>query len=234
MPRATMYRLSALAAIAALSIAPLASAQTVVPVEQAPYHVPVFRNEYVRVLNVFIPPGRTSGFHRHTLDTIGVQIADTARTAQLPGDPVTVSPTRQPGTVQFALYSREPHVHAVSVTGDGGFHNIVVELLQTATHGFPLGSREGAAGYTAVLDNERVRAWRLVLAAGERAAPITQAAPGIRIVVRGGEFVESIADRPDRGMAPHTGEFYWQDGGVTREIRNVGTTPLELVEIELK
>jgi hypothetical protein len=224
-----------LAAIAALAIASLASAQTVVPVEQAPYHVPVFRNEYVTALNVFIPPGRTSGFHRHTLDTVGVQILDTARTGQLPGGPANVSPIRQPGAVQFALYSREPTVHAVSVTGDGVFHNVVVELLQATPYGFTPGSREGAAAaYTMVLDNERVRVWRLVLAPGEQAAPITQAAPGIRIVVRGGELIESIADRPDRGMAPNAGEFYWQDGGVTRAIRNIGTTPLELVEIELK
>jgi hypothetical protein len=124
----------------------------------------------------------------------------------------------------------------VTVTGDGVFHNIVVELLQATPHGFAPGSRDGAAAaaYTMVLDNERVRAWRLVLAPGEQAAPITQAAPGIRIIVRGSELIESIADRPDRGMAPKAGEFYWQDGGVTRAIRNVGTTPLELVEIELK
>lgn len=231
----TVYRLGALAAIAALSIAPPpASAETVVPVEQAPYHVPVFSNEYVTALNVYIPPGETSGFHRHALDTVGVQILDTPRTGQFPGGPANVSQVRQPGAVQFALYSREPIVHAVSLTGGGVFHNIVVELLRGAPHGFAPGSRDSATAYTVVLDNERVRAWRLVLAPGEQAAPITQGAPGIRVVVRGGELIESIAGRPDRGMAPNAGEFYWQDGGVTRAVRNIGTTPLELVEIELK
>jgi hypothetical protein len=35
-------------------------------------------------------------------------------------------------------------------------------------------------------------------------------------------------------MAPRQGEFYWQDAGTTRAVRNVGTTRIELVEIELK
>lgn len=230
-----MHRLVTLAlAGVALTAAPAIGAQEGVPVEQAPYHVPVFDNDYVRVLNVVIPPGRTSGFHRHTLDTLGVQITDTTRTAQLPGGPVTVSPSREPGTVQFSLYGRTPNLHAVSVTGDGVFHNIVIELLEANNYGFTPGSRDGVPRYDLVLDNERVRAWRLVLAPGEQAPPITQGAPGLRIVVRGGELVERVRGRPDRGMAPRAGEFYWQDGGLTRAVENVGTTSIELVEVELK
>lgn len=217
-----------------LSAALPASAQNTVPVEQAPYHVPVLANDYVRVLNVVIPSKRTSGFHRHTLDTVGVQITDTARTGQPVGGAVTPSQVRPPGGVQFARYSREPNEHAVNITGDGVFHNVVVELLQAATYGFTPGSREGVAGYEVVLDNERVRAWRLVLAPGAQAPPIEQGAPGIRIVVRGGELVERIEGRADRGMAPRAGDFYWQDGGVTRAVHNIGTTPIELVEVELK
>jgi hypothetical protein len=35
-------------------------------------------------------------------------------------------------------------------------------------------------------------------------------------------------------MTMRPGEFYWQDAGVTRAVRNTGTTRLELVEFELK
>jgi hypothetical protein len=35
-------------------------------------------------------------------------------------------------------------------------------------------------------------------------------------------------------MSLKLGEFYWQDRGVTRAIRNSGTTRLEVVEFELK
>lgn len=222
------------AAAAAVAFVQQAVPQTVVPVEQTPYHVPVFTNHLVTVLNVFIPPERTSGFHRHSLDSLGVLIADTQRTTQPLGAAATVAPLRPRGNVTFSFYSREANVHAVTVTGDGPFHNIVVELLQPAAGGFTPGSRDGVAGYARVLDNERVRVWRLVLEPGEQVPAITQAAPGIRVVVEGGEIVERVPGRADRAMAPHAGEFYWQDAGVTRAVQNVGTTRIDLVEVELK
>jgi len=42
-----------LATLAAAGTLAPARAQTVLPVEQTPYHVPAFSNEYVTVLNVF-------------------------------------------------------------------------------------------------------------------------------------------------------------------------------------
>ena len=224
--------MATLAAIAALVLP--ASAQTVLPVEQTPYHVPVFTNDYVTVLNVFVPPQRTSGYHRHSLDSLGVLIGDTDRTGQVLGAEEKPTPRRDAGAVNFTFYSKEPAVHTITIKGDAPFHNIVVELVKPAAYGFTPGSRDGAAGYTQVLDNERVRVWRLVLPPGAEAPAITQAAPGIRVVVAGGEIVERIAGRPDRGIAPHAGEFFWQDAGVTRAVRNAGTTRIELVEAELK
>jgi hypothetical protein len=224
--------MATLGAIAALVLP--ASAQTVLPVEQTPYHVPVFTNDYVTVLNVFVPPQRTSGYHRHSLDSLGVLLGDTDRTSQALGAEEKPTPRRDPGAVNFTFYSQEPAVHTITIKGDAPFHNIVVELARPTPYGFKPGSRDGATGYTQVLDNERVRVWRLVLVPGSEAPAITQAAPGIRIVVAGGEIVERIAGRPDRGIAPQTGEFFWQDAGVTRAVRNAGTTRIELVEAELK
>jgi hypothetical protein len=218
---------------ALLAIASEGSAQTVLPVEQAPYHVPVFSNEYVTVLNVFIPPQRSSGYHRHSLDTIGVLINDADRTGQAAGAAATVTPRRGPGSVNFSFYSREPNTHVVNITGDSPLHNIVIELLKPSGD-FAPGSRDGKSGYTQVLDNERARAWRLVLEPGKEAPAITQAAPGMRVVIEGGEIVERVSGQPDRGMWLRKGEFFWQGGGATRSVQNMGTTRIDLIEVELK
>ncbi len=220
-----------------LALAPFAApaqsaAPTVVPVEQASYHVPVFSNEYVTVLNVFIPPQRASGYHRHSLDSVGVLIADTARTGQVLGAEVTVTTPRGRGSANFTNYAREPLAHTVAMTGDTPFHNIVVELMYPTPGRFTPGTR--GQGYTQILDNERVRVWRLVLEPGQTAPAITQAAPGVRVVIDGGELVESAAGKPDRNKAPRSGEFFWQEAGTTRAVRNVGTTRIDIVEIELK
>ncbi len=36
-----------------------------VPMDKAPFHIPVFANDYLIVLNVNIPPGRNTGYHIH-------------------------------------------------------------------------------------------------------------------------------------------------------------------------
>jgi hypothetical protein len=201
-------------------------------VEYAPYHVPAFSNELVTVLNVFIPPHRESGYHRHSLDSVGVLISDTARTGQVLGAEATVTMPRGRGSANFTGYARAPLVHTVAVTGDVPFHNIVVQLLDADPGGFTVGTR--GQGYTQLFDNERVRVWRLVLEPGETAPVIKQAAPGVRVVIDGGELVENDPDRYERSMAPRSGEFFWQEAGQTRAVRNVGSARIELVEIELK
>jgi len=217
-----------------VTITPLATAQDAAPtpVEETSYHVPVFSNELVTVLNVFIPPQRESGFHRHSLDSVGVLVSDSARTGQVLGAAATVTPLRGNGSATFTNYAREPIVHNVAITGDAPFHNIVVELLSSTPGRLTPGTR--GQGYTQLIDNERVRVWRLALEPGQSVAAITQSAPGIRVVIEGSELVESVPGRADRHKVPHKGEFFWQEAGQTRAVRNVGTSRLELVEIELK
>jgi hypothetical protein len=47
-----------------------------------------------------------------------------------------------------------------------------------------------------------------------------------------------VSARPDpasyRGLALRLGDFYWQEPGATRGIRNIGTTRIEIAEFELK
>src|SRR5687767_4177554 len=106
--------------------ASLAAAQVVAPdvvppardVDRTSYHVPVFSNEYVTVLNVFIPSQRESGYHRHYLDTIAVLVSDTARTNQTLGAEPIARPAQPRGTVTFTPYGNAPLVHTVAVQGD--------------------------------------------------------------------------------------------------------------------
>jgi hypothetical protein len=206
-----------------------------VPILQAPYHLPVFRNEYITLLNVNVPPGKTTGYHIHTGDSVSVNIGAADMTNQDFGA-TTVSPPQrgEPGRVTYADYRKASKTHKAVNVGTTTFHNISFIFNSPAPWRLTPGSRDGKAGYTQVIDNERVRGWRLVLEPGQSAAPITQQSPGIRIIVQGGDIVEKVPGRPDRPMQPHTGEFFWQDALIMREVRNVGTTRIELVEFELK
>ena len=52
-----------------------------------------------------------------------------------------------------------------------------------------------ANGYVQVFDNERARGWKLALEPGQWVSPITQIAPGLRVVIDGGR------DRRDRSRS---------------------------------
>jgi hypothetical protein len=205
-----------------------------VPVEKAAFHVPVFRNDQVALLNVHIPPGRAAPYHIHSLDQISVLVQEADNAGQVLGEDPTPPRRNRRGSVTYTAYSKKPLTHRVRNTGPTPFNNIVIALLYPEPGRFTAGSRTDAAGYTLAIDNERVRIWRLVLEPGQSAGAITQTAPGIRVVVDGGEIAESVPGQADRGMAPGLGEFFWQEPGVTRTVRNTGTTRIELVEIELK
>ena len=231
------HLLTALLTACICSLALTAAAQDEgqpVPVEKAAYHVPVFRNEYVTLVNVYIPPGRSVGYHIHSLDQISVVVQDADNAGNVLGEPPYL-PRRTPrGNVTYTAFSKKPLIHRVNNAGPTPFHNIVTTILYPEPGRFTPGSRADAPAYAQLVDNERVRIWRLVLEPGQSAAPITQKAPGFRVVVDGGEIVESVPGQADRGMSLKLGEFYWQEPGATRAVRNIGTTRINLVEIELK
>jgi hypothetical protein len=227
--------LTLIAGVFALAL-PANAESPVVPIEKAPYHRPVFRNELVMLLSVYLPPGAPRGpevFHTHSLDQVSVLVEATDMANQALGAPAMGPPRHgQRGNVGYTAFSKKPQTHRGANVGTTPFHNIVVALLTPQAGGFTPGTR--GEGYQQVVDSDRVRAWRLILQPSQSAPAITQGAPGMRIVVDGGEIIESVPGEPDRGWGLRTGEFFWQDAGTTRTLKNIGTTPINIVEFELK
>jgi hypothetical protein len=206
-----------------------------VPMEEAPYQVPAFHNEYVTVVWIDIPGKRTTDYHIHSHDMTCVVIDDyppEAYSQPLGGPP---GKPRRParGEVSYVAYFGQPATHQAVNPGSLSMHSICAQLNSPKAYGFTPRVRD-VPGYTQVLDNERVRAWRLVLDPGQTAPAITQDAPGLRVIVSGGEITEIAPGKRDRGMMLRQDHFYWQDPGAKRQVRNIGTTRIELVEFEFK
>jgi len=75
MTRSFSRSLASLSVFALLCALPAAAAEAqdegpAVPIEKAPWHLPVFKNDYVTVLKIDIPPGRNTGFHTHATDSV--------------------------------------------------------------------------------------------------------------------------------------------------------------------
>jgi hypothetical protein len=214
---------------------PEASAEqpTIVPVEKAAFHLLSFSNELISIVHVTIPPGRTVPYHRHEQDLMVVVLEPANTQNQVLGQqPVDRIATL--GAVTFAAYTKKPGVHQLINTDTKAYHLLGVAIVYPEPGRFTPSTREEVPAYKTVLNNERVRAWRLVLEAGQSAPAITQRAPGGRIVVHGGELVEREPGNPDRPLFLGMGYFEWQPGNTSREVRNAGSTQIEFVEFELR
>jgi hypothetical protein len=229
---------AALLALAAISAQPLLAQpkEVPVPIVKAPYHRPVFTNQYLTLLDVYIPPGRNTGYHIHSQDSVSVNIVVGRQTNQTYGSDKINPPggDGEVGRVTFAPYVKDGmRTHKATNVGNTPFHNISF-LLTSPTPYKTTPSTRNVPGYTQVMDNERVRGWRVKLDPGRSTGQITQTAPGIRIVVHGGEIAEMVPDTADRAWWLGDGQYFWQDPGTTRSIKNIGTAPVEFVEFELK
>jgi hypothetical protein len=99
--------------------------------------------------------------------------------------------------------------------GETAFQNVSFLFNYAQPTRFSPSSRSGVFGYTEIMDTERV------LDPGQTAAPFKQTDARIAHRARRWEIAEIVAGQPDRGMNLRLGEFYWQEPGMTRAIRNV-------------
>jgi hypothetical protein len=233
------YVISWFALACALASPAFAQQDKPVPMHKAPFHIPVFSNDYIILLNVNIPPGRNTGYHTHYAVSVSVNLSPASQTNQIYGSSEVSAPgtggSGEPGRATFNNVTKDgPHTHKATNVGPTPFHNISFILKDRAPSGIAVSDRAGVAGYTQIMDNARLRAWRAVLKPGETAGQVTHTAAGLRIYVRGGVLAEIAPGSADRGMAPSEGEFIWQDAGQTRAVKNTGTTAIEFVEFELK
>ena len=217
-----------------LAFAEQAPSEAVVPVEHASFHQLVFADEDIAILNNLYPPNGDSGFHTHYRDLFAVIIQPSQSSGQGLGKPLTAAPMPATGAALYSAVGAEPRTHRV-VNGDKStFQIIVVELRRAKPSGHAVSSRDAAPQYVQILDNARMRAWRLILEPGQSIPAISQGGKGARVVVRGGVLTTISPGLPDQVLALRPGDFAAQPAGVTRALRNDGTEALELVELELK
>lgn len=208
--------------------------EAVNPVEQASFHQLVFADEDIAVLNNLYPPKGDSGFHAHHRDLFAVIIQPSPSSGQGPGKPLTAAPLYPAGATAYSPVGDQPRIHRVINDGDGVFQIIVIELRRPNPIGTAVSSREAVPQYVQILDNPRLRAWRLILAPGQSVPAIPQGNKGVRVVVRGGLLTTLAPGLQDQQLALRPGDFAVQEPGTTRALKNGGTETIELVEVELK
>jgi hypothetical protein len=207
------------------------SQETVVPVTNAGFHQFTFQDENMSLENVTLPAGYSTGYHSHEQDLVFVITGGAKIKNQVLGkDPVELE--FKLGEVRFAPYTKTPGTHQITnIEPQNPMRLLAVGIVYPTPGRYTVSTRP--TKYEVALDNDRVRAWRLKLNPGESAPAMRQTAPGARIVVTGGMIAEKRMGKPDQPILLQNHDFM-SVVAEERGIENIGNSPVELVEIELK
>ena len=91
-----------------------------------------------------------------------------------------------------------------------------------------------SASIKKVLDNERVRGYRLTVAAGESVGPLMLPGRSVRVAQTAGVIEQSVNAGDAASTAVDVAHFEWRETAATVVLKNVGATTLELIEFEFK
>ena len=211
---------------------PAVAAPPAVAAAEEPHHHVLFENADLRIMRVMIPPGEATGWHVHAHDFVVTVLRGTSTRTEQEGEAQAVLGEMKTDEVIFAAYEGKPIVHRVANTSTWINHQLTFEVLVPKPGQFGKGDRAGAPEFALVLDNPRLRAWRLRLAPGVVTPRVVQTGPGVRVILAG----ERIIDTPAEG-APIENDIRAGDaaflGPDTRSITNAGNAPLDMIEFEL-
>jgi hypothetical protein len=99
-----------------------------VPVREEPRHHPVLQNKYIRLLDVWLPPGDTTLFHMHATPSLFVILSNTLTGSQIK-DSAWVNSQSKAGTTWYRSFSPDILVHRVCNADSIIFHVNDIELL---------------------------------------------------------------------------------------------------------
>jgi quercetin dioxygenase-like cupin family protein len=102
-----------------------AQAPSPISIDQEPHHHFAFRNDYIEIHQILLPPGDAFQLHRHDMDEIAIVISGATTIGESLGKP-SVHQTTETGRVSYA---RAPRVHLVRNIGTTTMHNVAVTLL---------------------------------------------------------------------------------------------------------
>ena len=201
----------------------------IVPVYQEPRHRLVFSSRLVRVLDVRIPAGETTGYHVHVDGMVGIAVRDTRKWTQARGAPPSAVATAEATPYVFENWSQSlPYTHRVANVDTLPLHYVVAEWL----------ARSGPEAPSLPDDPKRrlrkegptTRVYEITLTPGAATEPHSHATPGLVVLGTAGVLSEEGSSRANGGTG--AGSWSWREAPDRHVLRNDGPTSLLVYEID--
>lgn len=130
-----------------------------VQVSREPRHHNVFENEWVRVLDVHVPPHDTTRMHKHSTPSVFLILSKTKT-----GTETLIEPRKRSftdGNIWFEGFYDTPRIHRVWNEDTVDFHAMDIELLHEPSSGFDDSIRVPYS--VSLFDEKPVRAFKVTL-----------------------------------------------------------------------
>lgn len=199
-----------------------------VPVEEEPLHKVMFKNDFVTVIHVTLPPGQTTLYHSHTHDRVAIDLSAATITQQKINEPEGPSTATKPGNISSLTLEGPSYTHRVRNAGKTPYEVLDIEPAQR-----PATPSPDVAGPIAA-ENPSARVYSWVLAPGATSAMHTHMRPYVIVSVTPLNLKMASPDGQSASHEVSAGDFRYVDARITHNLANIGTTPGQIIEVELK
>jgi quercetin dioxygenase-like cupin family protein len=203
-----------------------------VPVEEEPLHKVEFKNDAVTVMRLILPPGQYTQYHIHAHDRVAVQLSTTSTTQQDWKKPEGSANPVKPGDFAAMTLQGDSYTHRVHNVGKEPYEVIDIEFVQR-----PAAPSAELAGPVAA-ENPSSRIYNWVLAAGATTPMHKHVRPYVIVSVTPLNLQMSSPDGQTAARAVEAGSFRYVDvppgGSLTHNLVNIGNTPGQIIEVEMK
>ena len=200
----------AISLFAFLAVAIVSAQEQALDAKDEPHHRPKFVNEVVRVLDVEVLPGEATMYHTHSLDYPYVMLSTSLLKNEIPGKPRS-DLNIMAGLIGYYRASQGAYTHRFTNVDSQPFRAIGIELLTRSALGSGAAPLSESLGIKKVLDNDRVRGYRLTLAPGESIGPLTLPGRSVRVAQSAGVIEQSVNGGELTKVSLALAQFEWRD-----------------------
>ena len=207
-------------------------AQKPVPVEEEPLHKVQLRNDAVTVLHLTLPPGQYTQYHIHSHDRAAIQLSTTSTTQQEWGKSEGSASPVEPGDFAAMTLEGNSYTHRVHNVGKAPYEVLDIEFAKR-----PAQASSELAGPVAA-ENPSARIYNWLLAPGAATPMHKHVRPYVIVCATALELEMNSAAGQRQAHAVKAGDFHFVDASpansLTHNLLNRGTSPGQIVEVELK
>jgi len=199
-----------------------------VPVSKEPRHHPVFQNKYIRVLDVWVPPGGTTMFHIHATPSVFVILSNTYTGSQIMGEGWGEKNVSVAGSAWYRSFINDTLVHRVANFDTIPFHVNDIEILSPYNNS----SNQKPLPYTVLFENEKAAAYQLKSASIKNQI-IQNRGPMIAVLITGEGLFYYDTDSKQRTELK-AGKYQYIEPGASFYFVDKGNKEINMVLFEIK